>query len=35
MQLSFLLFSQSLHVEVTVGLKPSFVDLDRQGPDQP
>ena len=34
-QRSLVLFSQRHHVEVTVGLKPSFMDLDGEGPDQP
>jgi hypothetical protein len=29
------LFAQHLHVEVTVGFNPVFVDFDGQGSDQP
>jgi hypothetical protein len=31
MQLALFLFGQRFHIEVTMGLKPTFVDLNRQG----
>jgi hypothetical protein len=34
-QLALFLFGQRFHVEVTMGLQPTFMDLDRQRPDQP
>jgi hypothetical protein len=34
-QLTLFLFGQRFHIEVTMGLQPTFMDLDRERPDKP
>ena len=34
-QLALFLFGQRFHIEVTMGLQPTFMDLDCERPDQP